>query len=997
MSCYLRLLGEAVLETPTGGKGLGTGKGSMLLVYLAYRGERVRREALMALLWPEASEERARASLRQLLHMLRRTPYIGGLSITEKWVHWSVETDVAAFYSALQGGDRRAALARYRGPLLAEFESGDSDVFDDWLEGERQTLFLAYRSAVFAFSSELRHDPAAAAETLAQLLHFDPFDEDALAERLELLALAGQTRQALAEYESYQKRLEHELGETPAGTLSDLVAGLRAQAPKADSPSRQDPEVVAPEPVPSGLPFDRAPPSAFVGRAEERASLLRCLSDPACRLLTLVGPGGMGKTRLALEFMTEAAATFRDGALFVGLEAVPDAKGLAPALVARLGLLLEAHTPPETQVAAHLAATERLLILDNFEGLLDAKDFVAQLLGRAPGLKVLVTTRERLNLFQEETFELRGLSLPQSAADTNPETSDAVLLFLQGARRAGARVTPQESARRAVFDICTHVGGMPLALELTSAWLGLLSLEEVSAELTAGLDLLVEPGSALPERHRSMRLVLERSWERLGEPEAQALARLSVFRSGLAYGAAKAVTGMSVGVLLGLVNKSFVYRETSGRLTLHELVRQYAHEQLQASGALAEAQDAHARYYLDLLGRLEMWSDKEPASLATLDTELENVRAAWRWAAASGQLPALLPPNDVVVFFDRRMRFLEGLELLQTASVLYDPAHPGEREMLASLSTDRAWLLFRLARYDEAETFALRTLELSEAPKTRMKAFNTLGIITRQQGRYEEAVAHIEGALRLAQELGETARVAAYLHNLGATYMFLTRYDRAEEASRAALSLYQADDDFYGIVTSLIDLGVIYLAQQAYEPVLSIVDEALVLAREHNFHDVFVVLLLVRAQALERFGSVEEAKIIGHELLSLTNEPGHSSNRVMTLNLLGRIAVLQHEPTQARRYLMQGFLLAWRHKDTPNVLENMVARAELELCEHHPKRAYKLLSVAVRTLATPPFARQNAEKLLRVLEHTLQEFEEPSAGPLERWLPAFLGLEARLD
>lgn len=989
MLSQLNLFGEAVLESPTGRVVLKGGKNAALLVYLALHGGWVRREAAMVVFWPEASEKTARANLRQLLVGLRRSPHVmgtgAGLEVTGAALRWRVPTDVAAFRERLAAGDMAGAAATYREELLGAFNLGGLGDFVEWLEAEREALGRAFRETALTRAHGYRQTGAfaEAADVLGLVLRRDPLDEDVLCERLEALLHARRFRPALAEVAAFCKRLGREFGGVPGPALRDLEARLRAEGAKG---------AAEPLPVASALPTSlvspppaTSPVSPFVGRARELELLRAHLADPACRLVSLVGPGGVGKTRLALELAAQDGA-FRDGVTVARLETLTDPALVAPALAALLGVPPSAE-PFEEQVTAHLAERECLIVLDNLEQLLECGPFLSALLVRAPGVRLLVTTREPLGAAHETVLELRGLALGDGA--------DAATLFAHGAARAGATLRPEDGAL--VADICALLEGTPLALELTSAWLRLLSPAEVKAELTGGLDLLAWPDTGLPERHRNMRRVLTGSWERLNEAEQRGLARLSVFRGGFAFTAAKTATGLSPNALLTLLRRSLVYRDADGRFFLHELVRHYAGERLIQTGTEARVRAEHARYYLGLLGGLEMWSEKEPLSLATLDTELPNVRAAWEYAATGGYLPEFWRPNDVVIFFDRRMRYAEGLELLTAASRCFDPADEAHRETLAALAVDRAWLLFRLSRFEEAEAAAQRGLEGTADLKIRMKASNTLGIIARQQGRYEVAATHIEAALAWAHKLGDTVRVAAYLNNLGATCIYLGDYARAEKATRTALSLHRAADDAYGVVNTLLDLSDICSCQNAFGQALDAVDEALELARGHAFGDVTPVLLLMKARALYRLGDLRHAELVGHKALDLMKEAGRVWEKAMVLNLLGRVALRHNEAEKARRYLLQGFLLAWRHKDTPTILESMVAVAELELSENEHKRAYRLLDAAANHPAKPAADRQDAKKLLGALKNLTQYSArnpgETTATSLEQWVPAFFGLE----
>ena len=490
-----------------------------------------------------------------------------------------------------------------------------------------------------------------------------------------------------------------------------------------------------------------------------------------------------------------------------------------------------------------------------------------------------------------------------------------------------------------------------------------------------------------------MRRVLAGSWERLNAEERRGLARLSVFRGGFSFGAAKVAAKLSPNVLLTLLRRSLVYRGDDGRFSLHEVVRHYAAEQLQETGSPERVQTEHARYYLGLQGGLEMWSDKEPASLATLDAELPNVRAAWEYAVGGGKLPEFWRPNDVVIFFDRRMRYAEGLELLTAASGCFNPADEAHREALAALAVDRAWLLFRLGRYAEAEALAQAALDGSRDKKLRMKALNTLGIVARQQGDYPKAAERLEGALALAQELGDTVRVAAYSNNLGGIYLLLADYTRAEKAVRAALTLHQAATDTYGEAVTMIDLSSIYMQRGAYEHALEIAESSLTLAYERNFSDLIPLGLLNRAFALFRLGRLAQAEVVYREVLEMVNSAGHTWEQATALTLLGRIATRRGQAAQARHLLTKGFLLAWRHQNMPEILDSLVAISELEYAKGAYDRAFQLLSAVITHPSTPPITHRDAEALVKKVSDQLPCRPSFTVAPMGGWLPALMGLE----
>ena len=335
----------------------------------------------------------------------------------------------------------------------------------------------------------------------------------------------------------------------------------------------------------SNLP---AAPTPLVGRESELAALTQLLDNPQCRLLTLVGPGGIGKTRLAIEAAAARREVFVDGVVLASLAAVNSPTFMLPALASALGFSFYGSTNPRNQLLNHLSEKQMLLVLDNLEQLLEGVELVADILRRAPGLKLLATSRERLNLLGEWVVEVQGLAVPPAGQAKGVEECSAVALFVQSARRAKAGFALRAGDEPAVAHICRLVEGMPLAIELAASWVRMLSCQEIAREIEHNLDFLVASTRDLPERHRSLWAVFDHSWKLLSGEEQRELSQLSVFRGGFTRQAAEAVAGASLAALSSLVTKSLVRRASAlDDLTyydLHELVRQYAHVQLRGAG-----------------------------------------------------------------------------------------------------------------------------------------------------------------------------------------------------------------------------------------------------------------------------------------------------------------------------------------------------------------------------------------------------------------------------
>lgn len=387
-------------------------------------------------------------------------------------------------------------------------------------------------------------------------------------------------------------------------------------------------------------------PTPFIGRrTADRIEAL--LADSACRLLTLLGPGGTGKTRLALEVARRAAeqdanTAFPDGVYFVSLAAIHETEYLISTVAQAVGFNFFEQKDTRQQLINYLSDRAMLLVMDNFEHLLEGAPFISEMLAAAPALKVLATSRERLNLHEEWGLEVGGMRIPDGLI--TPQDADqysAVQMFLQGARRAKPDfyLTPENIPP--IIRICKAVEGMPLAIELAASWIRTLTPDAIADELVRSLDILETPARNVPERHRSMRAMMQHTWALLTPQERDTFKTMSIFRAGFTREAAADVSGASLRMLQALVDKSLLKRDIDGRYRIHELVRQFAAEQLEADPpALESAQEKHTDHYLDFM--VQQWpaltSSDQLEAIIIIRRELENVRAAWMHAAKRRQI-----------------------------------------------------------------------------------------------------------------------------------------------------------------------------------------------------------------------------------------------------------------------------------------------------------------------------------------------------------------------
>ncbi len=462
----------------------------------------------------------------------------------------------------------------------------------------------------------------------------------------------------ISKLEQDQRRPSRQMAELLADNLAitdDERERFLATALGDQSPDRMPLAAEPLESSPDGSdsrPFTNlpVPPTPFVGRSHELAHLAQRLADPACRLLTLVGLGGFGKTRLAMrlgEISLEMEDLFGDGVFLVAMDGLESANLVVPAIAAALQFTFYEQQEQSSQLLNHLANKRLLLILDNADQLLTG-GLVEEVLTRAPQVKILATSREALNLQQEWFYPIDGLAVMDKESEAGDEdkagVADAVRLFQQSARRANPDFD-LDRERVHVQRICRLVDGAPLGIELAAAWLKALSCEQIARELEQSLDFLSTSLRNIPDRHRSMRVVLEQTWHYLSAEEQRVFRRLSIFAGGFRADAAQAVAEASLRMLASLVEKSVLHLAQDGRYRIHSLLRQLAAEKLAGDPSeLAAAQARHSTVYMAFLRdrQLSIAGPDQKRVLVEVEEEMDNIRVAWSHATRHQRLDDLV-------------------------------------------------------------------------------------------------------------------------------------------------------------------------------------------------------------------------------------------------------------------------------------------------------------------------------------------------------------------
>lgn len=785
-------------------KSFRTIKERALLSYLVVENGRVhRRDALAELFWPDRPEGVARNNLRQALYGIRQAIGEAGFeaifSVTGEDVQVNISDgiwlDLTAYNIHLKASQEhnhevsgpcpscmqhlRDAVELYRGSFLEDVTLDNNQEFQDWLEFHRdQFLRLQIQALeVLVLEFERMGDYTQAIEYAENLTRLDDLKESLSRRLMTLLAKAGRGGAALEWFETYQRKAQDLFGTPPSEDLMELARQIRL------GQFEPGPAIVAA--APHNLPEHLTP---FIGREMELSRLAQLMSSAGCRLISIVGLGGVGKTRLAVQATKMVLRQFPDGIYFISLETVASPEQLIESIGQGLGLVPGAKQDMRTVLLGYLRLKHILLILDNFEHLQESKGVLLEILQAAPFAKILVTSRERLLLQAESLVELGGLPFPTAMPNDEeaplmrpPQSFAAVQLFLERAGRVlhsgpsnnhqgahlsnngdGELPTPDAHEMDAVVRICQMVDGLPLGIELAASLARDYSFSQIATEVQHSLDFLSSSLQDLPERQRSLRVSFEHSWDLLPESEREVFTRLAVFPGSFSSSAAQVIAGAAMPWLMRLSDRSLIRRSTFGRYDLHPLIRQYAGQKLRQFSRRIEdqAQQQHAEYFCNFLKEREqaLRGLRQAEALREIEVDLENVLAAWDWAVEHGAFNLLQGAAfSLMYFMESRTRWQAGEARFGHSVEVLAPlaATPSARHVLGLLNASWGWFSCRLTNFQQAESHLLQALDLLsdlDMSIERVFAHFTLGFLYVWMGRFKDAWAHLSTSQSISEQ-----------------------------------------------------------------------------------------------------------------------------------------------------------------------------------------------------------------------------------------------------
>ncbi len=939
--------------------GFESGKVRALLAYLGIEfGRTHSREALASLLWPDQPEQTARNNLRQALANLRQA--IGDntasppfLLITRETVQFNPSSDhwidAAAFNALIDAHQKHShrhpetclvcsrwlahAAELYRGNFLDTFYVSDSAPFEEWSLVKREKLLHLSLNMFFhlAVGCERRKDFEQAYQYASRQLELDPWREEAYQQAMRIQAFQGQRNAALALYEHCRRTLEAELGVEPTSETQALYEQIRSGRLTSIRRPGQDLTVTLPDPG-----------TSFINRNKELEEVEALLENPACRLITLMGPGGIGKTRLVLRIAQQVKHSFRDGVYYIPLSGLSSGEFLISALAAALSLTFSGKKTSQEQLFDYLRSKDLLLILDSFEHLLEATPLLAQILQQTSGVVILVTSRQRLALQAEWLYDLEGLDYPVETVDRDPLNYSAVALFVERARQVRRRFTLKPDDTIPVVQICQIVEGLPLGLELAAAAVRWRTCREIAGELSANLLTLQSSLRDTPERQSSLWAAFEYSWRLLSDGERRIFPLLSVFRGGFQSGAAIQVTGATSELLSSLVDQSFLRREeargrtkrllggcvraayaartqppftttfecsqarnrpdsnttVAERYDMNALLRQYALVKLSEQGGLAAVRDQHLAYFLSLAEEAEphLLSGDEEGWLKRLEIDHDNLRAALAWAleshdsASAGRLGSALGR-----FWGLRGYLGEGRRWMELILNLFSAStDPGNLRIQAKVLLEAGALAWRQGDLEQARALMEATVTISQQNGNReelSRALHSLATVVSTQGDDGHAAALLGECFALDQELDNLQGMAFDLGTLGDIAYQHGDYPKAQVYYEESLALHRKREDQHSIAICLNNLGEVLRLRGDDAQSTACIEEAISLFRLLGIRQ-SLALALVNLGDLKRMANQSDKAVVLYcEALTLQNDLGVKGDMVTTIMAFASMAL----------------------------------------------------------------------------------------------------------
>jgi predicted ATPase len=872
---YLKTLGGLRLEGST----LHRPKPLLLLTYLALEGPRSRRY-ISELFYRDTSDPMNNLS-RALSHFRGQAPGVIDANNKTIWVNLSCDANDLLNLTSPNHSEKANEL--YHGAFVMDYNLPLGEELEEWLYATREILANKARQCFLSLAEqELQHSHLDKAATLAEKayrLNDSVLEHDDFARVYKLLKITHSPLAAnlLKEAKELDISLDYALVQIPA--LQDIPL------------SQID--------TPHNLPLTK---TSFVGREQELNEIKQKLSQNDCHLLTLHGMGGIGKSRTSIEVAYQhlQQTLFPDGVYFIALDGIRSGSQIPLTISENLYMDMLGNDDVLVQVKNYISEKHMLLILDNFEHLIDAATLPSDLLASCPNLKIIITSREVLNVDEEWVKNLEGLRYPSTVIPLDEALNyEAITLFSQRAKKSKLEFSPTEDNISTIIQICQLVEGVPLALELAATWVRFMTLEDIAQQIKTNLNFLATQSRNAYERHKSIRAVFEHSWQLLNPKEQEVFRKLSVFVGSFNRQAAAEVAGATLPILTSLVNKSLLRVMPSGRYSRHFLIHELSQEKLKDDPEeFAGVQQGHASYYLHFLSsnREDILGVNQQQVLQEMDFETDNIYVAWphMYMAEDSEL-LHLAINTLGDFLSMKGRAKEGVELFSSALNFLDSKNSTAILILATLNKVVAWLYRDMGNLVKARSYAERSLSLLENSPYAVElgpVLRTLAIVCMRQADFVTSKTLYERELEIYKCEGNVRALGLTLNNLGFLYIYFGQYEKAEINLLEGVEIARQLETLAGLVDNLDSLATLYLSINNSVKAETAFRESLEIARNIEYLGCIPTLLNGLGRALLQQGKCQEANRILQEGLKLARV---NKNEMATMSIFTTLAMSKIE------------------------------------------------------------------------------------------------------
>jgi len=809
---------------------LSSRKAEAIIAYLLFCGKAsIEREEVATLFWADMPESKALTNLRVTLATIKKQ-CSDLMTVTRRRISVApdikIQTDRGALEKSLDAAlsdgmnkkelslEQAQALSEtmtlYRGDFLQGFFVRNAIAFEDWTAYERESLrrrmIDALQMLIHTYKNNrmLREGIAAA----NHLLFIDSFNDAAYQWLIELYALNGERDRSLETYAAYCTFLEEEIGVEPTEDVKALADAVRdgSLAPEAQTVINIEKTSL---PIPNNIPMELSP---FFGRRVELAQLRDYLNNQHMRLVTMIGQGGTGKTRLAIEAARQNLRLFPDGVWFVKLESVVSADLVLPEIYKVLGITYPQRERAQDELVEYLNGHHILLVLDNFEHLLTASGIISDIIRRTENSKVIVTSREMTGLPEETNMFLDGLGGAIGARDTEKtgigRLSDAGKMFVERARRMAGDFSPKESELALIEEVCEMVARLPLGIELAAAGMKQNSLCELLEKIKNDITFLESDQPDLPERQRSLLSVFNTFWEQLAEDEQMMISRLSAFCGIITQDAARSVAGVSVFFLSSLVSRGFLKRVGAYGYRAHSMHRQYVRRKLKENpDEYTETSTKHRDFYFDMLERINrsLRDSPQKGMLDELEDEMCNIRMALQFTMDNGEKQKALSLCELLMpLWKIRGYYQEGYHWLDQVFAMEGEANP---VMESSALCAAAKLVSVLGDHKTAEAYSRKSLKIATETGDQhgvARALNSLGASLAEKGAPKEAEEIYSESLEIYRNLRVQQAIAGTLVNLANMEVESEKMDDAGKMLDEAMKSFTLVGDSVGVTHVLL-------------------------------------------------------------------------------------------------------------------------------------------------------------------------------------------------